>query len=27
LRVEDIVLIGKRKTEFLTNFDRDLFQL
>jgi Xaa-Pro aminopeptidase len=27
LRVEDIVLVGKRKTEFLTNFDRDLFQL
>lgn len=27
LRVEDIVLIGKKKTEFLTNFDRDLLQL
>jgi Xaa-Pro aminopeptidase len=27
LRVEDIVLVGKRKTEFLTNFDRKLFQL
>ncbi len=27
LRVEDIVLVGKRKAEFLTNFDRDLFQL
>jgi Xaa-Pro aminopeptidase len=27
LRVEDIVLVGKRRTEFLTNFDRDLFQL
>jgi Xaa-Pro aminopeptidase len=27
LRVEDIVLVGKRKTEFLTNFDRTLFQL
>lgn len=27
LRVEDIVLIGKRKAEFLTNFDRDLFQI
>lgn len=26
-RVEDIVLVGKRKTEFLTNFDRDIFQL
>jgi len=27
LRVEDIVLVGSRKTEFLTNFDRELFQL
>jgi len=27
LRVEDIVLVGKRKTELLTNFDRKLFQL
>jgi Xaa-Pro aminopeptidase len=27
LRVEDIVLIGQNKTEFLTNFDRELFQL
>jgi Xaa-Pro aminopeptidase len=27
LRVEDIVLVGSRKTEFLTNFDRQLFQL
>lgn len=27
LRVEDIVLIGKKKGEFLTNFDRALFQL
>ena len=27
LRVEDIVLVGKRKTEFLTTFDRQLFQL
>lgn len=27
LRVEDIVLIGPKKTEFLTNFDRNLFQL
>ena len=27
LRVEDIVLVGKRKSEFLTNFDRELFQL
>jgi Xaa-Pro aminopeptidase len=27
LRVEDIVLIGPKKTEFLTNFDRSLFQL
>ena len=27
LRVEDIVLVGPRKTEFLTNFDRELFQL
>jgi Xaa-Pro aminopeptidase len=27
LRVEDIVLVGKGKTEFLTNFDRKLFQL
>ena len=27
LRVEDIVLIGPRKTEFLTNFDREIFQL
>jgi Xaa-Pro aminopeptidase len=26
-RVEDIVLVGKKKTEFLTNFDRDIFQL
>jgi len=27
LRVEDIVLVGSKKTEFLTNFDRGLFQL
>jgi Xaa-Pro aminopeptidase len=27
LRIEDIVLVGKRKTEFLTTFDRQLFQL
>lgn len=27
LRVEDIVLVGPRKTEFLTRFDRELFQL
>jgi Xaa-Pro aminopeptidase len=27
LRVEDIVLMGPRKAEFLTNFDRELFQL
>jgi len=27
LRVEDIVLIGKKKAEFLTNFDRALFEL
>jgi Xaa-Pro aminopeptidase len=27
LRVEDIVLVGKKKTEFLTNFDRARFQL
>lgn len=27
LRVEDIVLVGKGKTKFLTNFDRKLFQL
>jgi Xaa-Pro aminopeptidase len=27
LRVEDIVLVGKNKAEFLTNFDRSLFQL
>jgi Xaa-Pro aminopeptidase len=27
LLVEDIVLMRKRKTEFLTNFDRELFQL
>jgi len=27
LRVEDIVLVGHRKSEFLTNFDRELFQL
>jgi Xaa-Pro aminopeptidase len=26
-RVEDIVLVGRRKTEFLTKFDRGLFQL
>jgi Xaa-Pro aminopeptidase len=26
-RVEDIVLVGQRKTEFLTKFDRELFQL
>lgn len=26
-RVEDIVLVGKKKTEFLTKFDRDIFQL
>lgn len=27
LRVEDIVLVGPKKTEFLTNFDRKIFQL
>lgn len=27
LRVEDMVLIGPKKTEFLTKFDRSLFQL
>jgi Xaa-Pro aminopeptidase len=27
LRVEDMVLVGSKKTEFLTNFDRKLFQL
>ncbi len=27
LRVEDIVRVGPRKTEFLTKFDRELFQL
>jgi len=27
LRVEDIVLVGPRRTEFLTNFDRQLFRL
>lgn len=27
LRVEDIVLVGPLRTEFLTNFDRELFQL
>ena len=27
LRVEDIVLIGAKKSEFLTEFDRDLFHL
>jgi len=27
LRVEDIVLIGPQKAEFLTNFDRELFEL
>jgi Xaa-Pro dipeptidase len=27
LRAEDIVLVGKNKTTFLTNFDRELFQL
>ena len=27
LRVEDIVLVGPRKTEFLTHFDREIFQL
>ncbi|MDH5483530.1 MAG: Xaa-Pro peptidase family protein [Candidatus Bathyarchaeota archaeon] len=27
LRVEDIVLVGLRSAEFLTNFDRELFQL
>ena len=27
LRVEDIVLVGPRRTEFLTNVDRELFQL
>jgi Xaa-Pro aminopeptidase len=27
LRVEDLVLVGSRKTEFLTSFDRKLFQL
>jgi Xaa-Pro aminopeptidase len=26
-RVEDIMLVGKKKTEFLTKFDRDIFQL
>jgi Xaa-Pro aminopeptidase len=27
LRVEDIVLVGPNKTEFLTAFDWELFQL
>jgi Xaa-Pro aminopeptidase len=27
LRVEDTVLVRPRKTEFLTNFDRELFQV
>lgn len=27
LRVEDMVFVGSRKTEFLTNFDRKLFQV
>jgi Xaa-Pro aminopeptidase len=27
LRVEDLVLVGPRKTEILTKFDRDLFQM
>lgn len=27
LRLEEIVLVGKRSSEFLTNFDRSLFQL
>ncbi len=27
LRVEDIVLVGSKRTEFLTDFDRELFQL
>lgn len=27
LRVEDVVLVGPRKTEFLTRFDREIFQL
>ena len=27
LRVEDIVVVGPNKTEFLTNFDRQVFQL
>jgi Xaa-Pro aminopeptidase len=27
LRVEDMVLVGEEKAEFLTNFDRELFQL
>ena len=27
LRVEDVVLVGETRTEFLTRFDRDLFQL
>ena len=27
LRVEDVVLVGKDRTEFLTGFDRELFQL
>lgn len=27
LRVEDVVLVKSRRTEFLTNFDRELFQL
>jgi Xaa-Pro aminopeptidase len=27
LRVEDMVLIGSKRSEFLTNFDRELFEL
>jgi len=27
LRAEDVVLVGKDRTEFLTSFDRELFQL
>jgi len=27
LRVEDVIMVGSSKTEFLTNFDRTLFQL
>jgi Xaa-Pro aminopeptidase len=27
LHIEDIVVVGLKKAEFLTNFSRDLFQL